>query len=314
MSKRDLLSLADLEPSEILYILDRTEHIATGQLGRAKPLMDKVVGIYFRKTSTRTRTSFTVGSAKLGATVVAYGPHDLQTNTGETVRDTAKVLSHYLDALVIRTAESIDEMKVLAQQDRMSIINAMNDKEHPTQALADLAMLQRHFGGLTGLHILYLGEGNSTAAGLALAISKMRDMSLTLLTPEGYGLPQEIFAQSQMFARRYSARVEQYHCLDHLPRKVDVVYTARWQTTGSSKSDPNWRERFTPFGVTQDLMAFVSKPAGTIFMHDLPAVRNEDVASEVLDGRQSIAFQQAGNKLFGAMAVLEWCLLDHEAL
>lgn len=309
MSKRDLLSLADLEPAEIVSILERTVSIATARPGRAKPLVDKVVGIYFRKTSTRTRTSFTVGSTKLGATVIAYGPHDLQTNTGETVQDTARVLSHYLGALVIRTTEDTEEMNILACQDRMSVINAMNDREHPTQALADLAMLQRHFGGLRGLNILYLGEGNSTAAGLALAVSKMRDMSLTLLTPEGYGLPQDIFAQAQRFACRYSARVEQYHCLDQLPRKVDVVYTARWQTTGSSKSDPDWRERFLPFSVTRDLMAFVSKPVGTIFMHDLPAVRDEDVASEVLDGRQSIAFQQAGNKLFGAMAVLEWCLL-----
>jgi len=311
MSKRHLLSLADLEPSDIVDIVNRTERIATGRQEGVPSLSGKAVGIYFCKTSTRTRTAFSLGAAQLGATVVAYGPHDLQLNTGETVQDTARVLSEYLDALVIRTAECIDEMKLFASQQSMSVINAMSDTEHPTQALADLAMLQRYFGQLRGLTVLYLGEGNSTAAGLALAISKVPQMHLTLLTPDGYGLPQEIFAQSQRFARRSGSQIEQYHDLAYLPQQVDVVYTARWQTTGSSKSDPHWRTAFRPFTVTERLMESVSKAAGTIFMHDLPAVRGEDVTSDVLDGSQSIAFQQAGNKLFGAMAVLEWCLLDH---
>jgi ornithine carbamoyltransferase len=305
MSKRHLLSLVDLEAADILRIVNRAEQIATGQMGAMPSLRDKAVGIYFRKTSTRTRTAFSLGAAKLGAAVVVYGPHDLQINTGETIQDTTRVLSEYLDALVIRTAESIDEMELFASQNTMAVINAMSEKEHPTQALADLAMLQRYFGQMGGLALLYLGEGNSTAAGLALAISKIPNMRLTLLTPEGYGLPQEIFEQSQ----RYGSHIEQYHNLECLPEKVDVVYTARWQTTGSSKGDPDWRTSFKPFSVTQNLMERVSKPSGTIFMHDLPAVRDEDVMSEVLDGSQSIAFQQAGNKLFGAMAVLEWCLL-----
>jgi ornithine carbamoyltransferase len=311
MSKRHLLSLAHLEASDIVDIVNRTERIATGQHAEGQSLRGKAVGIYFRKTSTRTRTAFSLGAAKLGAAVVVYGPHDLQINTGETVQDTTRVLSEYLDALVVRTAECIDEMELFASQRTMSVINAMSDKEHPTQALADLAMLQRHFGHLRGLTVLYLGEGNSTAAGLALAISKMEQMKLTLLTPDGYGLPREILEQSQLFARRSGSRIEQYHDLAYLPEQVDVVYTARWQTTGSSKSDPNWRTYFRPFSVTQRLMERVSKSAGTIFMHDLPAVRDEDVMSDVLDGSQSIAFQQAGNKLFGAMAVLEWCLLGH---
>jgi ornithine carbamoyltransferase len=188
----------------------------------------------------------------------------------------------------------------------MSIINAMTDKEHPTQVFADLATIKEHFGHLDGLHILYLGEGNSTAAALALAVSKSPGMRLTLLTPEGYGLPQEIFAQAQI-----SSLIEEYHNLDYLPKNVDVVYTTRWQTTGSTKNDPQWREKFEPFRVTQKLMNRVSKSAETIFMHDLPAVRGEDVTDEVLDGSQSIAFHQAKNKLFSAMAVLEWCILGY---
>jgi len=309
MPKRHMLSIISLAPGEISSIIDRTMQMASGQIAEKRSLQGKAIGIYFRKTSTRTRTSFALGSARLGASVIVYGPNDLQISSGETVQDTAQVLAGYLDALVLRTAESIEEMETFADQDTMSIINAMSDKEHPTQALADLATLKEHFGRLDGLNILYMGEGNSTAAGLALAISKMRGMRLTLLTPEGYGLPQDILAHAQMCAGKYSAQVEQYHDLDYLPKEVDAVYTTRWQTTGGSKDDPCWKESFRRFSVTQALMDRVSKPSGTIFMHDLPAVREEDVSSEVLDGPQSIAFHQAHNKLFGAMAVLEWCVL-----
>lgn len=313
MYRKHILSMEYLEKHEISYLVDRALQLASGKFTAQRSLEGKAVGIYFRKASTRTRTSFTLGAARLGAFVLTYGPHDLQTNTGETLQDTAHVLSGYLDALVIRTAESIDEMKLLASQNNMAIINAMSDKEHPTQAVADLATLKEHFGRLDGLRIVYLGEGNSTAAALALAFSKMPGMELILLTPQGYGLPPDILQQSQIFARKYGASIEQHSHLDSLPRDVDVIYTTRWQTTGSSKCDSDWKESFKPFTVTQALVERVSKPSGTVFMHDLPAVRGEDVTSEVLDGPQSIAFHQAHNKLFGSMAVLEWCILGPQA-
>jgi len=310
MGKKHLLSLTSLEASEISFIVDRMLFFAKAKI-EGQPLKNKVIGIYFRKTSTRTRTSFTAGAMKLGATTIAYGPNDLQVNTGETIQDTARVLSGYLDALVMRTAEGLEEMQILAAQNRMSVINAMSDKEHPTQAISDLGTIKEHFGQLEDLHILYLGEGNSTAAALALAVSTCRNMKLTLLTAEHYGLPDEILGHAHANAQKYDAHIEQYHHLDYLPRNVDVVYTTRWCTTGSTKHDPKWREHFRPFSVTQSIMDQVSKPHGTVFMHDLPAVREEDVTDEVLNGPQSIVFHQAENKLYGAMAVLEWCLLDY---
>jgi ornithine carbamoyltransferase len=311
MLKRDLLSIADLEVLAISSIVNRIVHFIRYQGNVTRSLQNRAVGIYFKKTSTRTRTSFTLGASKLGATPIVYGPYDLQINTGETIRDTARVLSGYLDALVLRTAESIEEMRIFADQDSMAVINAMSDLEHPTQALSDLATMQHHFGRLAGLKVLYLGEGNSTAASFALAVSKMRGMQLTLLTPQGYGLPEPVLQQARKDASLSGAQVEEYHNPEYQPEGVDIVYTTRWQTTGSSKSDPNWKTCFQPFQVTPQLMARVSRPEGTLFMHDLPAVREEDVATEVLDGPQSIAFEQAKNKLFGAMAILEWCLLEH---
>lgn len=301
-----LLSLAELKTEDLFYLVDRGVAMRSRPRG-ARPLEGRTVGIYFRKTSTRTRTSFTVGAAKLGADVIAYGPADLQLATGETTRDTARVLSRFLDALVMRTAESLDEMRAFAGQPSMAVINAMADVEHPTQALADLSTMKARFGGLEGLDVLYLGEGNNTAAALALALARVPRARLTLLTPPGYGVVPEVMEQARRSAGACGAVVEERHDASTAPRGVDVVYTTRWQTTGTTKADPDWRRAFAPFGVTPALMAEVSRP-GTVFMHDLPATRGEDVEDAVLDGPQSLAWEQAENKLYSAMAVLEWCV------
>jgi ornithine carbamoyltransferase len=190
----------------------------------------------------------------------------------------------------------------------MSVINAMSENEHPTQALADLSTLTEYFGGLENLEMLYIGEGNNTANALALALSRIVGAKLTILAPEGYGLSRESLHQAEEFARMHHATIRQYTRMAMLPDKVDVVYTTRWQTTGTSKADPNWRQAFEPFRVTQALLEMVSKPDRTVFMHDLPAVRGDEVDKEVLDGPRSIVFRQARYKLFSAMAVLEWCI------
>src|SRR3954447_25691925 len=207
MSVRHLLSISDLDSATLLGLVENAVSIAAGDWRERRPLADRVVGIYFRKSSTRTRTSFTVGAMKLGAQVIAYGPNDLQIVTGETVPDTARVLANYLDALVIRTNESIAEMRQLAEQDRMAIVNAMSENEHPTQSLADLATLREHFGRLSGLHLLYMGEGNNSASAIALAVARVPGMRLTLATPEGYGLPESFIQEVQgMAAARRASR------------------------------------------------------------------------------------------------------------
>lgn len=309
MTIRHLLSIADLTPAEVMGLIDRSIEFGSGQAAGQQPLVGKSVGIYFRKTSTRTRTSFSIGAAKLGATIISYGPNDLQVNTGESLEDTGRVLSGYLDALVVRTAESLSEMKAMASQDEMAVINAMSENEHPTQAVADLATLKEHFGRLEGLHVLYVGEGNNTAAALALSMARIPGITLTLLTPPGYGITDDVRTQSWALAAEHGATLAESHTIDDLPRGVDAVYTTRWQTTGTSKPDPQWREKFAPFAVTPRLMEAASKPSGTIFLHDLPAHRGEDVESEVLDGPQSLAFRQARYKMFSAMAILEWCVV-----
>jgi ornithine carbamoyltransferase len=303
--RRSVLSILDLSPQEVLYLCRRAIRIKHARRD-PQTLRGKTVGVYFRKTSTRTRTGFQVGAGRLGATVVHFGPGDLQTNTGETLEDTARVFAGYMDVLVMRTNEDVEEMKVFARHPTLSVINALSREEHPTQALTDLTTMLEHFGRLEGLDVLYCGEGNKSAAALALAMGRIRDARLTLATPAGYGLAPDALATARALAAQHGATVEETHDIGSVPRGVDVVYTSRWQEMGVSKADPAWRNDFHPFRVGRELMERVSG-RGTVFMHDLPAVRGEDVEDEVLDGPQSLAWVQAQHKMFSAMSVMEWC-------
>jgi ornithine carbamoyltransferase len=310
MRARHLLTLRGIGPQNLSDLIDSSLAIAAGRGMVARPLAGKVVGIYFKRSSTRTRTSFTVGAIRLGAGVIAYGPQDLQITTGETLQDTARVLSGFLDALVVRTNESIAEMEALASQDQMAVINAMSENEHPTQAIADLVTIKESLGDLSNVHLLYIGEGNNSAAALAYAVSMTPKMRLTLVTPEGYGLPDSVLKEADEFARQSGAVIERHHSVDRLPRDVDVVYTSRWQTMGVPKAETNWQEKFEPYRVTPEVMSRVSRSSSAIFLHDLPAVRGAEVVDEVLDGPQSRAFRQAQHKMTSAMAILTWCLAE----
>jgi ornithine carbamoyltransferase len=312
MPAKHLLSISDLKGEIILSLVESAVAIAEGRREGQRPLAGRTVGIYFRKSSTRTRTSFTVGAMKLGAQVITYGPNDLQIVTGETVPDTAEVLANYLDALVIRTNDTMEEMLQFASQDRMAVINAMSANEHPTQALADLATLRERFGRLEGLHVLYIGEGNNSASAIALAMARIPGMRLTLVTPERYGLPANFVEEVRATATANGSQIEQHHDMCRLPRhRADAVYTTRWLTMGVERVDDDWLPKFRPYTVTPEVMAEASKPDGsTVFLHDLPAMRGYEVKDEVLDGPQSIALRQAYHKMTSAMAILEWCLGD----
>ncbi|GAA1973205.1 ornithine carbamoyltransferase [Kitasatospora viridis] len=302
-ARRHLISIDDLDTEDLHRIVRRGAEYAAGRLDEERPLRDTVVGVLFRKTSTRTRTAFSAGALRLGAQLITYGPGDLQENTGETVEDTAAVLSRMLDVLVARTAGSEAELRAFAAQQRMSVVNAMSAAEHPTQALADLSTLLGRFGKIEGLRVLYVGEGNNTASALALALSRFAGVSLQLRTPPGYGVEQRFLDSAAAHAAQSGATVEQRHDMADLPQ-VDVVYTTRWQTTGTTKPDPDWRTVFAPFQVNSGVLAATP---GALFMHDLPAHRGEEVTAEVLDGPASIAFEQAEHKYHSARAVLEWC-------
>ncbi|MFF1422938.1 ornithine carbamoyltransferase [Streptomyces sp. NPDC058280] len=308
-TRRHLISIDDLATEDLDRIVRRGVQFAAGALEDARPLHDAVVGVLFRKTSTRTRTAFSAGALRLGARLITYGPGDLQENTGETVEDTAAVLSRMIDTLVARTAGSEAELRAYADQQRMAVVNAMSADEHPTQALTDLTTLLGRFGRIEGLRVLYIGEGNNTASALTLALSRYQGTELFLRTPPGYGVAERYLDRAAVNAKKSGARVEQRHDMDGLPQ-ADVIYTTRWQTTGTVKPDLDWPRLFAPFQVGPAVMA--TSP-DAVFMHDLPAHRGEEVTADVLDGPASIAFQQAENKYHSARAVLEWCMTGTQA-
>ncbi|MCP3803365.1 ornithine carbamoyltransferase [Allokutzneria sp. A3M-2-11 16] len=301
---RNLISLADLGEDDLAEIIDAGVAAAGDPRAFGTPLRGLISAIHFTKTSTRTRTAFSAATLRLGGDVLTFGPGDLQTNTGETRGDTARVLAGMVDLLVTRTAGPMAEMREWAGDGRMGVVNAMSAEEHPTQALADLTTLKRRFGTIEGRRVLYVGEGNNTAAAFALALPRFAGTSLELRCPPGYGLPSEVLAQAQKSAADNGSRVEAREDMAALPADAEVVYTTRWQTTGSMKAHEDWRVRFAPFQVDGSVLA--ASP-GAVFMHDLPAHRGEEVTADVLDGPASIAFAQAENKLFSAMAVLRWC-------
>ncbi|MGH2369518.1 MAG: ornithine carbamoyltransferase [Chloroflexota bacterium] len=302
--RRHLISLINLSDEEIWLLVQRGLGYSTGEIRPDGQLKDCILGTFFTKTSTRTRTAFTSGALRLGARVIAYGPNDLQLNTGETLHDTGRVLSGMLDIFVARTASDPAELAVLAAQDKMAVVNAMTADEHPTQALADLTTILQRLGRVEGVTVLYLGEGNNTAAALALALPRFPGNALYFCTPSGYGLKNIYIERGAAWASASGGVLDERHDLNRLPEHVDVVYTTRWQTTGTEKKDARWREVFDPFQVDSALMA---RYPDAIFMHDLPAHRGEEVAASVIDGEASVVFDQAENKLHSAMAVLEWC-------
>jgi ornithine carbamoyltransferase len=209
--------------------------------------------------------------------------------------------------MVVRTNESVLELKALAAQGSMSIINAMTDHEHPSQAIADLSAMKEAFGRLTGLHVLYVGEGNNTASALMLSVAQIPGMRITLVTPKDYSLREDALERAHALAHKSGAVVEQHHRRDRLPRAVDVVYTTRWNL-GVPKIDADWTTKFRPYAITAELMAEVSIPTGgTIFLHDLRAMRGFEVMGDVLDGPQSKAGRLAYHKMASAMAILHYC-------
>lgn len=307
---RNLISLADLTPAELDRIVRRAVFFGREGVDR-RSLHGKQVGVYFRKSSTRTRTSFWSAATRLGADVITYGPNELQLSTGETVEDTSRVLGQYLDALVVRTNGDVEEIRRLGSSPDLAVVNALSLDEHPTQAIADLATLTERFGSLDGLHLLAVGEGNSSGAALALAAALSPGLRLTLLCPSGYEVPKDKLDLADELAGGKAA-VTQVTSPDEVEGPVDAVYTSRWQTMGVPKADPDWLKAFEGFRIDD---AFLDRFGGpdTVFLHDLPAVRGQEVTDEVLDGPRSVAWRQAYHKMTAAMAVLEWCVVSSES-
>jgi len=303
-----LISIQDLEDGALRELVSTGVRLSAGELDFSTALRGKLVGLYFSKPSTRTRTSFFAAVQRMGGASITYSPSDLQTSTGETIEDTAMVFGLYLDALVIRTNGPTEEMTALAAHGGgLAVVNALSKAEHPTQAVADLITIREEFGDVSGRSVLYVGGWNNTAASLVLALTKTPGTRTTVVTPEGFGPDERQAAAAHDNAARTGSEVVFGNDITVLPREVDVVYTVRWQSMGEAPADPQWRRSFEGFQVTREMLRRVAHDR-TIFMHDLPAHRGIEVEADVIDGAASRIRRQSYNKMISAMTVLERCL------
>lgn len=300
---KNILSILDINADDLLKLVDYTIYSID-----TKPqslLTGKNIGLFFDRPSTRTRTAFTLAASNLGASVISYQPSELQVTTGETWEDTSRVLSEYLDILVIR-GRTTEQASLFVQPDRMGVINALTDEEHPTQTIADLVTIKQRFGRLENIRLLFLGDGGNIATSLLLAGARIPKMELTFITPQKYGFKESVISKATTLAKDSSAKISYHHDPRQLPNEVDVVYTTRWRSMGEEKSDSNWLDDFKGFQVTTALLSKVSN-SSTIFLHDLPAERGAEVDFEVLEDKRSVIYQQSRNKFMSAKAILMWC-------
>ena len=298
---RDVLSDTDLTPDEIAEVLDTAAKLK--RLRRnGEPhayLPGKTLGMIFQHPSTRTRVAFEAGMAQLGGQAIYLGVDDLQMKRGETIGDTARVLSRYVDALVARVA-CHDDLVELADAASIPVFNGLSDKSHPLQALSDLLTLRENFGALGGLKVAYLGDGNNVAASLLLAGAAM-GVSVTIAAPAGYQPAAEVVTQATWLAKGTGATVAVGTDPWAAVADADAVYTDVHVSMGQ-KDGAARAVALAPYKVTTEVMA-AAKP-NAIFMHCLPMHRGEEADAAVADGPQSVIFDQAENRLHLHKALL----------
>jgi ornithine carbamoyltransferase len=304
--KKDLLAVSDLAPKDIENIL---KHSATLKklLKQGKPhqtLKGKSLGMIFEKSSTRTRVSFEVGMFQLGGQALFLSPNDLQIGRGELIADTARTLSRYLDGIMIRTfaQATVEELAHFAS---IPVINGLTDLHHPCQALADLLTIQEKRKKLRGLTLAYVGDGNNVANSLIQACVKV-GMHFAIASPRGYELDTAIMKQARAEGTRTKAGVLATNDPFRAVRNADVVYTDVWASMGQEAEHAKRLKAFKGYEVDTKLMKAARR--GALVMHCLPAHRNEEIAAEVIDGPQSVIFDQAENRLHVQKAVLDMLL------
>lgn len=300
--KRDLLRLSDLSREEIEWTIatagrlkkERAEGAISG------PLAGRSVGMIFYKSSTRTRISFEVGIVQLGGHAVILDGQNLQMSRGETVADSARVFSRYLDALVIRTY-SHEELEELAAVAGIPVINALTDKFHPCQILSDLFTITEKRGSLEGLKVAYVGDGNNVANSWLLGAALM-GMELAVATPAGYEPDTGVVAEAQEAAKATGARITVANDPEAAADGADVIYTDTWISMGQDAEADSRRAAFAGFGVDSKMVSAAARDV--MVMHCLPAHRGEEIATDVIDGPNSVIWDQAENRLHVQKAIL----------
>lgn len=299
---RDFLTLADYTYKEITYLLDLAKQLKI-QRKRGETvhlLKGKTLGMIFEKSSTRTRVSFEAGIYQLGGNGIFLSSKDIQLGRGETIADTAKVLSGYLDGIMIRTY-SQSAVEELAEEASIPVINGLTDRFHPCQVLADLLTIKERKGDFQGLKLAYIGDGNNMAHSLMLG-SAIVGMDIAVAAPEGYQPEEEVVLKAKAVAANSGANVQITDDPKVAVQQADIVYTDVWASMGQEEELVKRELDFAGFQVNGALMNLAKEDAS--FLHCLPAHRGGEVTTDVIDGKASVVFQQAENRLHAQKALM----------
>lgn len=303
MKRGDLLSLRDLTSAQIEELLNRALALKARR-ETVHVLKGRSLALLFEKPSLRTRASFEVAMYELGGRAFYFSPEEVGLGKREAVPDIARVLSQYVDAIAARTFRHAD-VACLAESASVPVINALSDFCHPCQGLADLLTLKECFGDLRGLRIAYIGDGNNIATTLLFAAART-GLQLRLASPLGYEPRSDVVAYARAEAEKLGGSITV--CVD--PRdaaySAQALYTDVWTSMGQEAEASRRRRDFAAYRIDADLLK-VAEP-GAVVMHDLPAHRGEEITDDVIDGAQSVVFQQAGNRLHAQKAVLLWLM------
>jgi ornithine carbamoyltransferase len=292
------LSICDIK-DEVSYIIDLAIKIKAGEI-EDKPLEGKTLAMIFQKSSTRTRVSFDVGMYQLGGRPIFLSSNDLQMGRGEPISDTAKVLSRFVDGIMIRAIEHKDVVE-LAKYSDVPVISGLTNLEHPCQALADMLTVKEYFGSFKGKKICFAGDGNNVCNSLLL-IAPLLGMDMSVACPKGYEPNADILKISKKFANDNNTEITISDDIDIALDDVDIVYTDVWVSMGDEAEKVKRVKDLAPYQVNKELMDIANDDA--IFMHCLPAVRGQEVSADVIDGPQSVIYDEAENRLHAQKAVL----------
>ncbi|GAB6071893.1 ornithine carbamoyltransferase [Venenivibrio stagnispumantis] len=300
--KKDFLSVSDLEREEVLEIIDYAEKLKKEPFSD-KSLQNKSVGLIFMKQSTRTRLSFEVGVYQLGGQPLYISGSTTQLSRGEDIKDTARVMSRYLDMIVIRTF-SHKEVEELAEYSSIPVINALTDYLHPCQVMADLQTIKERFGRLEGLKLAYIGDGNNMANTLLIACGLM-GIDISVATPSGFEPNGKAVAESIELAKKSGAKIEITNDPKKAALNANILYTDVWVSMGQ-ENEKSKKELFKGFSINKDLVAIASPDV--IVMHCLPAHKGEEITEDVFEEFADVIFDQAENRLHIQKALMSYLI------
>lgn len=308
MNHKDLISIHDYTADDVAQIFALAKEMKATPDQFHDALRGKTLGMIFEKSSTRTRVSFEVGMFQLGGHALFLSSRDIQLGRGETIYDTAKVLSRYLDGIMARTFahKTVTELAEFAS---VPVINGLTDLLHPCQGLTDYFTAHEKFGDLKGRKIAWIGDGNNMAHSLMFGAPKL-GMNISVATPPGYGPDEEVLAKALADADMAGTRIEVTNSIEEAARDADIIETDVWASMGQEEEAAKREKDFEGWQVTPRVMSLAKKDA--IFMHCLPAHRGEEVAAEVVDSPQSVIYDEAENRLHVQKAVMYLLMKDRK--